>query len=274
MSYAEFFEQYQRRRRPVIIEGAVADWQAVARWTPDFFRSRYGSMSVEIDGRSYTLAELIDHAERSTPENPGPYLHNKYVRDQFPDLEQDITPWPEYYRRNWFFSPLIPPALRPGLLRAGEFEIFIGGPGSAFPRLHVDAPNTHAFACQIYGVKQYVVYPPEQSEYMYPEEHRPHQSPLSPFVPPDLDRFPLFAKAVPLEGTVRPGDVLFNPTGWWHSARNLTVSITVIGDIGNASNWSDITQFVSAHKGPLKALRNRAFMFALGAVERIREGYR
>ncbi len=65
MSYREFYTDYQRRRRPVIIEGALRAWKAVGRWTPEFFRMKYGSKVVEIGGTSYRLAELLNLVDQS-----------------------------------------------------------------------------------------------------------------------------------------------------------------------------------------------------------------
>ncbi|WP_332368962.1 cupin-like domain-containing protein [Spirosoma telluris] len=56
---------------------------------------------------------------------------------------------------------------------------------------------------------------------------------------PDLEKYPLFAKATPVSFVVGPGETLFIPCGWWHTARSLTPTISVALDSLNASNWKN-----------------------------------
>ncbi len=55
----------------------------------------------------------------------------------------------------------------------------------------------------------------------------------------DSDRFPLFDNATGVRFTLHPGETLFIPSGWWHTARILSPSITVSINGANAANWSN-----------------------------------
>jgi hypothetical protein len=59
---------------------------------------------------------------------------------------------------------------------------------------------------------------------------------------PDLDRFPLFAQAQGIRFKLSPGETLFVPAGWWHTARIVTTSITVSINGANAPNWKSFTR--------------------------------
>ena len=45
---ADFFQEYFFRSRPVVIENAIKDWPAIAKWTPDYLRSLYGEKEIHI----------------------------------------------------------------------------------------------------------------------------------------------------------------------------------------------------------------------------------
>jgi hypothetical protein len=54
---------------------------------------------------------------------------------------------------------------------------------------------------------------------------------------PDFGKYPLFAHATPVKVVLAPGETLFIPCGYWHTARSLTPSISVAFDQLCASNW-------------------------------------
>jgi hypothetical protein len=59
------------------------------------------------------------------------------------------------------------------------------------------------------------------------KNQRRKDGPPSDIDNPDLDKFPLFAKAVPMRFRLHPGEILFIPGGLWHTAKMLTPSISV-----------------------------------------------
>src|SRR5579859_4113224 len=67
LPYEAFAHEYLFPNKPVILSGALEGWQAVANWTPDYFKDKYGTMNLSIDGEDYTMAEFIDHVNSSTP---------------------------------------------------------------------------------------------------------------------------------------------------------------------------------------------------------------
>jgi hypothetical protein len=77
-------------------------------------------------------------------------------------------------------------------------ELYIGGRGATFPSLHFDGWHTHAFLMQLYGVKQYLFLPPEQTHLVYPGRGGAQNvSVLDDVEHPDFMRFPLFASSNP-----------------------------------------------------------------------------
>jgi len=120
-------------------------------------------------------------------------------------------------------------------------ELYIGGTGAKFPVLHYDGLHTHAFLMQIQGVKEYIGFAPDQTPYMYTRSGpgQPNISEINDIENWDADRFALFGKAKGVRFTLHPGETLFMPSGWWHTARILSPSITVSINGANGANWSD-----------------------------------
>jgi histone arginine demethylase JMJD6 len=280
LSYRVFCKEYLFANKPVIVTDVMREWKALTRWTPEFFQKEFGAMKITFDGEpnasggyqdgrstvEYQMAQYIDRVLQSSNENPAPYFRNRVLYDLFPSLKQDIEPLPEYFQPNWLSDRYMVKRVGEVLNRGAAIELYIGGTGGSFPVLHYDGSGTHAFLMQIYGRKQYVVYPPSQEPFLYPSPKRENVSLLNSVETPDLERFPLFAKAVPTVFVLEPGELLFVPSHWWHTAKMLSSSITVSANVLNQSNWHELVRFVAMRRAnPLASLASRAYLAVAGA---------
>jgi hypothetical protein len=252
---------------PVIVQGAIEHWPALGKWTPDFFRTRYGSLEVVVDDCRWKLGNLIERILVSTPENPAPYLHNQLMAKWPSELSADISPMPDCTRPNYLESRLFPS--RTALT---YIEAYIGGRGAKFPNLHYDNLHTHAFLMQLYGVKEYIVFPPDQSRYLYPRATNAGATSIPDIEDVDLARFPLFAQAQGSRFELHPGETLFVPGGWWHTARILTTAITVSINGASAVNWRDFRRDYcalpdhSSYASRFKSTLRASYLSALGVL--------
>jgi histone arginine demethylase JMJD6 len=246
-SYEEFSREFLNPHKPVVISGALGAWPAM-QWTPDFFRRKFPEHCFSVDGNNYRMAEFIDLVLTSSYEKPAPYLRNAIIGRFLPALLADVQPLPEYFSPNWLEGPMS--QLLRSRLHGGSEELYIGGQGGKFPFLHFDTWHTHAFICQLYGTKEFTAYAPDQAPYLYVSPNRYNQSLVSDLENPDYEKFPLFAKAQGMRFLLEPGEIIFIPAGWWHTARILTPSISVSVNRANASNWRDLTRDMWA-KAPL-----------------------
>lgn len=219
---------------PVILPRATAAWPAVKLWTPEYFAQRVGHRRVTIDGSEYAVLDLLERIERSTPEEPAPYLRTQKLVDVFPELAGDLEPMIDDARPNWAESRLLPSSIRRGRLP----EILLGGRGAGFHVLHYDKDHLHAFISQLYGPKELFLFSPEQSDRLYPKDTARNQSSVD-IHDPDLDRHPRFAEAVMQTATLMPGETVYMPPGWWHTTRMHETSISVTWNTIEASNWAD-----------------------------------
>jgi len=276
LSYAEFSDRYMYPNRPVILTDALRRWRAISRWTPEFFRTEFADMTFEIDtgkkGTGYaenpagkvlfTMPDFIDRVLASSDENPAPYFRNRVLSEVFPTLKSDIEPVPEYFLPNWLLDRYLVKRFRTVLNSYAIIEIFIGGRGGTFPVLHYDHGGTHTFLMQIYGRKNYVIYSPDQTPYMYPTREKPNVSMVNSVFEPDLNRFPLFGKAEPVSFVLEGGEVMFLPSCWWHTVKMLTPSITLSINTLNHSNWHALVN--TKRSNPLVSLASRVYLTGAG----------
>jgi hypothetical protein len=264
-------------RVPVLIPGASTSMAAVGKWTPSYLRERFGRSVVRVDGGSQfemlTLAEFIERIERNarddasfdgTPREgvsregvsregmlddgvPGallgggtvrPYLRNLFLAEVMPELVADVS-LPIYGNPNWLTSKalegFIPPSWRTWI------ELFVSGPGTRFPRVHVDSSMTHAWVIGVHGRKRFWAWPPQpnQPNYSIHSELHRQQRGLD-CRGADLNAF--FPHASPVVADIGPGDYLFLPTGWWHTAESLTTSVSLSGNFVNETNWDEFVE--------------------------------
>ena len=248
---ARYIREYVLPLNPVIITGGFDHWPARKKWTLDFFKEQYGGLPLEAGGRSLSMATLIDEVKASTQERPAPYLRNHPVKNLPVELHRDVHPMPECTNPNWFAQSWLKK-----WKDLTYIELYIGGTGAKFPMLHYDGMHTHAFLMQLEGVKEYIAFPPAQTPFMYAGDggaDDENKSAIDNIETPDLKRFPLFTQASGVRFNLHPGEALFVPAGWWHTARILSPSITVSINGANASNWKDFTHdfcrsYWAAHK--------------------------
>lgn len=251
LDYATFRDQFLYANRPVIISDGLSKWNAIKTWSPDYFHRRFKDRVIQIEGEPVTVGDFVERVVQATEEEPAPYLMGtgigNYFSDLFPELIEDIEPAPEYLFPNWLADRYLYPKLTKRLNRGPRAEIFFGGLGSGFPVLHWDSLHFHAFNGQIYGEKEWVLFAPDQSQYLYPNPNIPNGSLIDNLFKPDLEAFPLLANSARYEGTVRAGELLFIPAGWWHTTRMMKPSISIAINSANESNWADVRMDLVKH---------------------------
>lgn len=263
LSYEEFAEKHLFGNYPVVIGDACDAWSAKAKFTPQFFKEHYSDRQVSISGKTYNFGDYIDWMLTGTEANPAPYPCTLQIKRDYPELLADVLPWLKYALPDRTHSKFLPNRFLGG---ANTLEIFFGSPGAQFPYVHYDYMSLHAFITQLYGQKEFTVIPPDQTPYVYPKPGNGWVSEVDDIRNPDLEKYPLFAKATPVTFVVNPGETLFIPCGWWHTARSLTPTISVALDCLNASNWERFTKEVGGNMNQDRPKRIKAVQLYLSAL--------
>jgi len=210
-----------------LLPDATSGWEALQKWTFDYFKQQHGDLTVSVThvgGKraESKLAEYID----SFPEmrldeaqawsaSPGqtPYLRGWFFEAQAPELLQDFT-IPSIFR-DWFER--LPKAWRPPF-----HWIFLGPRGSCTP-MHIDPTLTHAWLAQIQGRKRFLLFPPSAVWSV-------HDSATGAFVDPyhpNMEKYPNFSLSRGLEVVLEPGDFLYIPPNWAHHVTCIDDSISL-----------------------------------------------
>jgi peptidyl-lysine (3S)-dioxygenase / protease len=216
LSAEEFNRQYVAANRPVILKGGATRWSH--RWTPEILKERFGDRILPADGNQLFQNNKISHSLR------------------FGDILDSIISGSLEYRVRVATQNLLKtvPELAEDLEREDYFQDWFPGAGKQVSTFWISPPNNTTVMhhdtyienlnAQIHGRKTFVMIPPSDTRRVYP--HFMSESPINPWQV-DTGKFPAFADASVQEGTLEPGDVLYIPQFWWHTAKALEPTINV-----------------------------------------------
>ncbi len=268
LSDKEFYNTYVKNSLPVVVSD-IANWTTKEKFSIDYFKSNYNHLTRTVDGKTYTLSEIIDLCKASTPENKAPYPNIFNVEQDFPEYLDDITEL-FYGKSNRLQSWLLPSFIAK---RTNQRELFFGGKGCSFPTLHIDYLGVHTQLTQIIGEKDFILYAPDQTQYLYPDDKVHTHSPVN-IMAPDYEKYPLFKHAKPLKITLKPGDTLFIPSGWWHTTYIHNFNLTYAIDHVNAFNWKtfmDESYIAAKQRYPKLAWSVKVYQAFMGKIFNIKE---
>jgi len=232
LSYEEFVREYASIGKPVILTDATKNWKALKKWSMDFFKSEYGSVKAfvtdykaEIKTRdrtyeSMSIMEYINVINNSTGDKLL-YLSALHVGNH-PELWEDCEE-PIYFN-NWYRK--VPLKIFQKYLN-DTYDIMIGQKDTSIG-LHCDRRHDQAWVVVISGRKQVLLFSPDQEKYLY-------EGQVDCFNP-DLQKFPMYANAKPVECILNQGEMLYIPSDWWHHLKNLENTITL--SLNTINEWS------------------------------------
>ncbi|KAK1047616.1 hypothetical protein LTS16_005076 [Friedmanniomyces endolithicus] len=255
-----FQQRLNKDCKPMIMIGAIEHWPARRLWSVPKYLLRHtlgGRRLVPVEiGESYVsegwsqrMMPMRDFiATYLLPEDPMEtgYLAQYDLFAQIPSLRDDIRIPDICYSTP---PPADTDALRTAGLAAVEqldeplLNAWLGPKGTKTP-LHTD-PYHNVF-CQVVGYKYVRLYPPNETDRLYPRGldekginmentsqvdmsrlwSRVHNPPAGE-VEQLSGEFPLFRDAKYVEAVLEPGDSLYVPLGWWHYVESLSTSFSV-----------------------------------------------
>ena len=185
---------------------------ALEHWSFDYLEAAYGNIELsarkggDYDRLARERIELSDYIRLLFSGGTDFYLANNPV----PLPMRSELSLPPYYQRKFSFR---------------DAQLWIGGSGTG-AHLHRDMVDN--FLCQIIGSKRIYLCAPDETERLYTwEVHGGLVSSKVDISSPNLMQYPLVKAATILEVTLRPGETLYVPCGWFHQVSNLTNSCSV-----------------------------------------------
>ena len=260
LGWEQFVEEYVATNKPVILTDAAAKWKAHEVFSPEYFKKNFAEKSAGIGEKRFRLADYVDLMLTCTEENPAPYPFKIDIEKNFQELLPFISPSFSVLEKNRLKSKVVSKRLIPS---ASTLEIFFGGRSGWFPYIHYDLYGLYAIVTQVYGRKEFIVYDPSQAEFMYPEKEHPWKSGIKNYHHPDFEKYPLFKNAVPVKDVVQPGETIFVPKGWWHTARSLEPTISIAQDLLTRHNWDLFEKDVLFYKRKEGVVKTLAYALYL-----------
>ena len=186
------------------------------------------------------VVKLGDYMQFSDADMSKAYCRSLHTFEWFPDVNAKLR----------FPEKLVNPTnflTQPGLPGFGYppawgrwFELFISNRECVgFPFLHKDMCATHAMSMQVQGIKRFILFPPSDSQYLYTfgetgtRSRVPHSDICAFKV--DREEFPLYYHASLHIADLRPGDVFFCPSDWWHT----TIVVSAEPSVTFGGNYVD-----------------------------------
>lgn len=220
LSGDDFLEHYYAVSRPVVIEGAIEDWLARTRWTPDYLKRKVGRAEIEYQAGRAGDPDFELFKDRHKARGPFDAFIDAIRR---PGNDAYLTASNSDANRTALSVLERDTGHLENYLTPGAGMIWIG-PGGTFTPLHFDLTNN--FIVQVTGSKQLVVVPPSETPNMY---HRRHVfSEVHDLTDPArLAAYPLARQVRAYEVELNAGDILYVPFGWWHQVRARDFSVTL-----------------------------------------------
>lgn len=228
----EFETRYASKSVPVLLTDATAHWPARKKWNLDYFEAKFNEKAVRFDNREWKVGDFVRELKASN-RDVVPYLKMVKLDEQLPELWSDVGDL-ALARNNRLQSRLLPRSMR---IMKGIVAVFVGTKGSGFRTLHWDYSYLHVFISQICGDKDAVLFRPEDTPYLYPKPETENLSLLPDPFHVDLEKFPEFKHAQPIRITIREGETLFLPGGWWHATYIGQPNVAIAESTLDRFNW-------------------------------------
>ncbi|KAI8137202.1 hypothetical protein BJV82DRAFT_363134 [Fennellomyces sp. T-0311] len=227
-SFVSFAQLVNDDQPFVIPKGAIEHWPARSKWPSlSYFVAVAGDRVVPVElGSKYTdsgwqqkmmrLEDFLrDHVVDTTAMA---YLAQHDLFYQIPKLANDIDV-PDYCCCEPELTERYPEA-PPDVIQNAWF-----GPRGTVSPLHHDP--YHNVLVQVVGSKYIRLYPPSETERLYPYDGIMSNTSQVDVECPDWNEHPLLKKAHYVECVLQAGELLYMPPKWWHYVRSLETSFSV-----------------------------------------------
>src|SRR5690606_14094046 len=221
ISREDFYENYLKKRKPVVIRNMARKWPAYQKWTMDYMKEMVGDIEVP----------LYD----SSKADPAAPINTAAAKMKFTEYIDLIKETPTDLRI-FFFDPikaapqLLNDYIFPKDLMGGFLDkypsMFFGGKGSV-TFMHFDIDMSHIFHTHFNGRKHILLFDYKWKERLYKLPFATYALEDYDIEHPDFEKFPALDGIEGIECYLEHGDTLFMPTGWWHWMKYLDGSFSI-----------------------------------------------
>ncbi len=211
----EFYNNYVKKQKPVVIERLTQDWPAFHKWNLDYISQIAGSKTVPLyddrpvshkDGfnEAHAKMKMSDYIEllKREPTNYRIFLYN--LMKEVPSLKSDFI-WPDI-----------------GLSLVKQLPMLFFGGSNSKVFMHFDIDYSNILHFHFHGEKQCILFPPDQTKYLYKVPHALISREDIDFDNPDFEKWPALKHASGWKTNLKHGEMLYMPEGYWHYMKYLT----------------------------------------------------
>lgn len=220
ISKKDFYTNYVKKQQPLVIEKLTEDWPAYTKWNLDYIKTVAGDKIVPLyddrpvshkDGfnEAHAQMKMADYIDllQSKPTNYRIFLYQ--LMKEVPILQKDFQ-WPKIGLRLVKQLPML----------------FFGGENSKV-FMHYDIDYSNILHFHFHGQKQCMLFDPQQTPYLYKVPHALIAREDINFDAPDFEKFPALKNAKGLITTLRHGEMLYMPEGYWHYMKYETAGFSM-----------------------------------------------
>jgi hypothetical protein len=215
ISKDDFYNNYVKKQRPVVIEQLTKDWPAYEKWKLNYIKDIAGNKTVPLyddrpvsheDGfnQAHAKMKMADYVDllQTKPTNYRIFLYN--LMKEVPSLKEDFR-WPDI-----------------GLKLVKQLPmLFFGGEGSKV-FIHYDIDYSNILHFHFHGNKRCILFAPNQTPYLYKVPHALISREDIDFDNPDFKKWPALKQAKGLVADLKHGEMLYMPEGYWHYMKYVT----------------------------------------------------
>ena len=215
ISKEDFLEQYFKPQKPVIIEKAIEDWPAYQKWSLEYMRQVAGDKVVPLyddrrvdfrDGFNQQHARMrmdayIDLLQRE-PTRYRIFLWN--ILKEVPELQKDFK-IPDF-----------------GLTLLRRLPMLFFGGRDSYTFMHYDIDLANIFHFHFEGEKECILFSQSENRFLYKVPHSLIAHESIDFSDPDYEQWPALKRVNGYKASLKHGEVLYMPEGYWHHMRYLS----------------------------------------------------
>ncbi|XP_009362639.1 F-box protein At5g06550 isoform X1 [Pyrus x bretschneideri] len=236
ISVEEFISDFEEPNKPVLLEGCMDNWVALAKWDRDYLVQLCSDVQFLVGPVLMKLGDYFRYADQAREERPL-YLFDPKFGEKVATLGSEYEV-PVYFREDLF-----------GVLgnERPDYRWIIIGPAGSGSSFHIDPNSTSAWNAVITGSKKWVLFPPD----VVPPGVHPSPDGAEVACPVSIiEWFMNFYGATktwkkkPIECICKAGEVIFVPRGWWHLVINLEESIAITQNYVSRRNLLNVLDFL------------------------------
>eukprot|EP01127_Copromyxa_protea_P020131 TRINITY_DN6672_c0_g1_i1.p1 TRINITY_DN6672_c0_g1~~TRINITY_DN6672_c0_g1_i1.p1 ORF type:complete len:475 (+),score=89.17 TRINITY_DN6672_c0_g1_i1:178-1425(+) len=246
LSYSEFFSEYAVPNKPVIITEMTKDWACFTEWTKERMADKYLRQLAGVKKERHLFLKFSGYY---TDMHHLPKAGKKVGDSIFRNSEGVLVPTdPNAYKVPDFFSEDYFSVL--GDSRPIYRWLLIGGKGSG-SCFHQDPNFTAAWNTSISGSKKFVLFPGDVVPPGVAKIGDDHFEAPTTVLTWFHEHYHNLVPGTFLEAIVKPGEMIYVPSGWWHTVLNMEETIAVRQNFVDHVNLPSVISYLAFHKPEL-----------------------